>query len=407
MIPKGVLKRLDFYRSRFFWQSDDTRRKYRLTKWNIICRPKDQGGLGIEVLDIKNRCLLSKWLFSLLNEDGVWQELIQNKYLSQKTLSEVQPKPTDSPFWKGLMQVKDDFFARGRFTLGNGQSIRFWEDIWLGEVSLARQYPALYHIAQYKNVKVANVLSHAPLNIGFRRALSGNKWIQWIALCRRLMTINLGTNQDRFVWNLNTSGLFSVKSMYNDCMNDHTPFLRKYLWKIKIPLKIKIFMWFLSNKVLLTKDNLAKRSWMGCTKCCFCGEQESVEHLFLLCPFAKIIWRIVYFAYNLPPPSSITNMFGNWLYGVDKTSKCRIRIGVSALCWAIWRCRNNVVFHNDKSFNVLQVIHMIIHWVQQWALLLPPQQRDAMGTGCNLLRTVAQDILFQAGWQHISRLQDV
>jgi hypothetical protein len=108
-IPKGVLKRLDFYRSRFFWQSDQSKRKYRLTKWNIICRPKDQGGLGIEVLEIKNRCLLSKWLFKLLNEDGVWQELLRKKYLYNKTLSQVTARTTDSPFWKGLMRVKDDF----------------------------------------------------------------------------------------------------------------------------------------------------------------------------------------------------------------------------------------------------------------------------------------------------------
>jgi hypothetical protein len=406
LIPKGVLKRLDFYRSRFFWQSDENKRKYRLTKWNIICRPKDQGGLGIEVLDIKNKCLLSKWLFKLLNEDGVWQELLHNKYLSQKTLSEVQARPTDSPFWKGLLQIKDDFFARGHFVLGDGLSIRFWEDIWLGGSSLAQQYPSLYHIAQYKNVTVAHVLSHAPLNISFRRTLTGNKWVSWIRLCRRLMTVNLGTDQDRFVWNLTTSGIYTVKSLYSDFMNDHTPFLRKYLWKIKIPLKIKIFMWFLSNKVILTKDNLAKRKWKGCTKCCFCGEQETVEHLFLSCPFAKIIWRIIHFTYSLPPPTNITNMFSNWLNGVDKTYKSRIRVGVSALCWSIWRCRNNVVFNNSKSFNVLQVIHMIIHWMQQWALLLPQAQRDAMDFGCNQLRTVAQDILFRAGWQHISRLQD-
>ena len=76
----------------------------------IICRPKDQGGLGTEVLDIKNRCLLSKWLFKLLSEEGVWQELLHNKYLRGKTLSQVQAKPTDSPFWKGLMGVKSDFF---------------------------------------------------------------------------------------------------------------------------------------------------------------------------------------------------------------------------------------------------------------------------------------------------------
>jgi hypothetical protein len=111
-IPVGVRKHLDFYRSIFFWQSDEAKRKYRLTRWNIICRPKDQGGLGIEVLELKNRCLLSKWLFKLLNEEGVWQELLHNKYLSQKTLAEVQAKPTDSPFWKGLMRVKDDFFVK-------------------------------------------------------------------------------------------------------------------------------------------------------------------------------------------------------------------------------------------------------------------------------------------------------
>jgi hypothetical protein len=99
-IPVGVRKRLDFYRSRFFWQSDKNKRKYRLAKWNIVCRPKDQGGLCIEVLELKTRCLLSKWLYKFLNEDGMWQEFLQNKYLRQKTLSEVKAKPTDSPFWR-------------------------------------------------------------------------------------------------------------------------------------------------------------------------------------------------------------------------------------------------------------------------------------------------------------------
>jgi hypothetical protein len=59
-IPKRVRKRLDYYGSRFFWQSDEDKTKYRLSRWNIICRPKDQGCLGIEVLELKNKCLLSK-----------------------------------------------------------------------------------------------------------------------------------------------------------------------------------------------------------------------------------------------------------------------------------------------------------------------------------------------------------
>jgi hypothetical protein len=128
-IPKGVRKRLDYFRSRFFWQSDGHKKKYRLTKWNIICRPKEQGGLGIEDLELKNKSLLAKWLHKLINEEGMWQELLHKKYLSSKTLSQVSANPTDSPFWKGLMKVKDEFFKRGSFQIGNGQSTRFWEDI--------------------------------------------------------------------------------------------------------------------------------------------------------------------------------------------------------------------------------------------------------------------------------------
>jgi exonuclease III len=406
-IPVGVRKRLDFYRSRFFWQSDEHKRKYRLTKWNIICRPKDQGGLGIEVLELKNKCLLSKWLFQLLNEEGVWQELLRNKYLSQKTLAEVQAKPTDSAFWKGLMRVKDDFFARGSFIIGNGESVRFWEDIWIGNASLASQYPSLYNIVNRKHVTVAHVLGQTPINISFRRSLTGNKWTAWLHLCQRLMMVVLNHETDRFVWKLTTNGLFSVKSFYEDLMNEHTPYTRKYLWKMKIPLKIKIFMWFLSDKVLLTKDNLAKRQWTGCTSCVFCGEQETVEHLFIACPFAKLIWRTVTFTHDIPPPSNVDDMFGNWLNGVDKQSKDLIRIGVSALCWSIWRCRNDIIFNNKTKFDFLQVLFSMVHWIRLWALLSPQAHQDVMATGCIRLQTVVLDILCRAGWQHISRIQDV
>jgi hypothetical protein len=54
-IPKEVLKKLDYFRSRFFWQGDGNKKKYRLTKWSILCRPKDQGGLGILDLEIQNK----------------------------------------------------------------------------------------------------------------------------------------------------------------------------------------------------------------------------------------------------------------------------------------------------------------------------------------------------------------
>jgi hypothetical protein len=33
--------------------------------------------MGIMNLELQNRCLLSKWLFKLCNEEGMWQDLIK------------------------------------------------------------------------------------------------------------------------------------------------------------------------------------------------------------------------------------------------------------------------------------------------------------------------------------------
>jgi hypothetical protein len=67
-IPADVLKKLDAIRSKFFWQGEEGKRKYRLARWCIVCQPKAVGGLGVSNLGIRNISLLNKWLFKLLNE---------------------------------------------------------------------------------------------------------------------------------------------------------------------------------------------------------------------------------------------------------------------------------------------------------------------------------------------------
>ena len=88
--PKGVRKKLAYFRSRFLLQNDEHNRKYRLAKWDILCKPKDQGGLGIHNLELKNIALLSKWLYHLLTTDGTWQQILRNKYLGTKPLVQIQ-----------------------------------------------------------------------------------------------------------------------------------------------------------------------------------------------------------------------------------------------------------------------------------------------------------------------------
>jgi hypothetical protein len=69
--------------------------------------------------------------------------------------------------------------------------------------------------------------------------------------------------------------------MYCLLMNTPTLTHNMLLWKLKFSLKIKIFLW-LGREVTLTKVNLAKRGWTGSMKCCFCNQNETIQHFFIV-----------------------------------------------------------------------------------------------------------------------------
>ena len=160
---------------------------------------KDQGGLGILSLDVQNKFLLSKWLFRLINENGVWQQLLWRKYLRHKTIIQVEYMPKDYHFWSGLMNIKTDFLRLGIFQLGNGAQIRFWEDTWLGNMSFKCQYPSLYNIVRKKSDFVSIVFRSNPLHVAFRRSLVDNNLRQCQQLVAKVVDVQLHDRDDRFI----------------------------------------------------------------------------------------------------------------------------------------------------------------------------------------------------------------
>ena len=82
---------------------------------------------------------------------------------------------------------------------------------------------------------------------------------------------------------------YTVKTLYTHIANHNhkSGTHMKHVWKDKIPPKIKMFMLFIENKVLLTKDNMARRGWIGDLSCCFCYQHESIDHLFLAIQWAE------------------------------------------------------------------------------------------------------------------------
>jgi hypothetical protein len=90
-----------------------------------------------------------------------------------------------------------------------------------------------------------------------------------------------------------------------------------------------------------------KHNSQGSVQCCFCHKDETIQHLFFDCPFARVIWSIIQVATNLYLLHSVSNMFGTWLWGLDKVQKSLVLVGLAATCWVIWHCRNDMVFDQN------------------------------------------------------------
>jgi hypothetical protein len=65
------------------------------------------------------------------------------------------------PFRKVSRMSSMNFLSGFFFKVGNGTSVRFWEDVWMGHLPLSQQYPTLYNMVQHKNVLISTVLATA------------------------------------------------------------------------------------------------------------------------------------------------------------------------------------------------------------------------------------------------------
>jgi hypothetical protein len=189
------------------------------------------------------------------------------------------------------MAMKKYFFRFGSFNIKDGSEIRFWEDKWMGNSTLREQYHVLYNIVHHKSDTTVTVLETSPPNVTFRRDLIGHRLAAWNTLLERLAMVQLAQGTDDFRWNLHEDGKFSVDSMYKALVHSEVPVdNNNKIWKLKVPLKTKIFAWYLRKGVIFTKDNLAKCKWHMSQKCGFCHHDETIKHLFFQCKFARSIW---------------------------------------------------------------------------------------------------------------------
>lgn len=173
-----------------------------------------------------------------------------------------------------------------------GNLTRVWKDLVNGLIPFNMQFPQLFDICTVQECTVER-FSAVDASYFFGRRLCPTLAGQWWEMCEHISGIRLTTKNDVVYWGLNKNAKFLIKSMYKWLEKPLSGCNYKWIWKAKLPLKIQIFMWQLSQNVVLTRQVMKSRKWPCNPSCSFCNELETATHLFFTCPVAQVIWRSV------------------------------------------------------------------------------------------------------------------
>lgn len=118
------------------------------------------------------------------------------------------------------------------------------------------------------NITVAEALSKGWQGLKFHRTLYVETLDLWNNLRMRCEEVEMGIGKDQVEWTLTADKKIYVTFLYRKLVENDCNLPQKFLWKV-IPAKIKVFLWLLARKSILTKDNLLKRGWKGSKQCFF------------------------------------------------------------------------------------------------------------------------------------------
>jgi len=251
-----------------------------------------------------------------------------------------------------------------RWKIGDGKTIRFWEDIWFGTCSLAIQFWDLYVLSNQKNVSVAEVWDGEELKISFRRRISLRLMQKWLDLVAIAESVNYNDDCDAIVWSFADSNSFSVQAVYKTInFRGVQPVYTPNIWGLNVPPRIHIFLWLLSNNKTLTRTNLAKRRHVEDVSCLFCNEPETVNHLFFFCCVAKVLWSYLKDIFHTQLGDGYESVARWWI----SDSKHKVMNGCSAaLMWSLWKFRNAMCFQGKSWMGEKILIRRLLHTLKNW-----------------------------------------
>ncbi|KAF5201766.1 RNA-directed DNA polymerase (reverse transcriptase)-related family protein, partial [Thalictrum thalictroides] len=242
--PRRCLEEGEAAIRNFLWSGDPTQRRAITLKWESVCKPREEGGLGIRKLRELNLSLLMKLAWQLLEQKTNWSKFMTAKFKNKKGNWVNYHKSTLT--WGGIKWALQEMKPYIGWIVGDGTSIDLWRDSWVGQAISDRvQFDWVGFRARLSDIITDGQWSiPAPLANIF-----SNLGIQLIDVPPPF------DGQDTRIWKPSSDGSFSVKVAF-DNIRKKAPKCRwhNWVWAKHIHPRVGGMSWKILQKAVTTDD---------------------------------------------------------------------------------------------------------------------------------------------------------
>ncbi|KAM6547612.1 hypothetical protein CsatB_019288 [Cannabis sativa] len=349
-LPVTLCHQIESMMANFWWGSSASGKSIHWKNWNFLCKAKVQGGLGFRNFIHFNQALLAKQAWRIIEfPNSLLSKLLRHRYFSNGNFISSGLGSNPSLTWRSLFWGKELLLKGLRWRVGSGLTINCATDAWMPGNTTFKPY---FFKGADPNLMVADLISDqrqwdlVSLQANFSQADVDH-----------ILTIPLSLfpHNDVLIWSHSFTGIYNVKSGYQLAVSlaeqDDTASSSSMehwwstFWKMKIPPKVRIFVWKVFHSTLPVAAELYRRHIATSPYCTICNAaDESITHALFSCPRAKTVWDLS--PLNIDFTTLRQSASADILLHLSTVLTTSEFEQFLVLCWCNWHERN-AIYHGN------------------------------------------------------------
>ncbi|KAJ0230967.1 Reverse transcriptase domain-containing protein [Hirschfeldia incana] len=236
ILPNECIRILERMCSAFLWRGAPQSARSAKVSWEIVCTPREEGGLGLKRLEAWNKVLALKLIWLLFAAGGsLWVSWMKRHRIGSENFWELLPRRGDSWIWKKLCKLRPLARPFVVCEVGSGHTASFWFDNWT-------DLGPLIHLTGVRGPAISGMHKDATVA---EALVNGNWWISasrsrnvFITLLKQCLTsstpIVQSSSDDVYLWRVgqeSPSNRFSTAKTWNALHPPNAPvFWHSQIW---------------------------------------------------------------------------------------------------------------------------------------------------------------------------------